>query len=697
MSSFQSLKKSRDARQGRSSLPQAQQDVQAQAQPSTQTTAPTEAAPSTTTPPSNGPSAPQGDLRKDMHPLIASALAGIDNRQKSRSAKDTADERQSQDCERSSEDQAQRLYGAELASVGLEVKVLRGRGRGLISNKTFKPGSRILQTEPAISLLEASQIPTTCSGCFLSLRDKEILDIANQYGPDSPKLAELESNAEIAKRKKLNRCSGCKTLYYCSRQCQLLDWPAHKPECTALRRLQAMYLKTYPSRAKDVNDVQYAGHDAIRAMGRLCWRRKQERGKNGGKDGVWWQKVASLESHIKRMPHSEIMRTAQQVQHLQHYLSAGNPLKPGEDEDKLGPAEMSEYGFDGVGELLDLVSAFRVNSFTLSSPSLSPLGVSTSPIVALANHSCDPNAVVVFPKGGRTMEVVAIRDIAAGEEILTSYIDVTTPYISRRTELSDRYLFKCDCALCHRSVNADWVDPRWCVRHVGCRKARSPGGVEGKGNIPSFQSDTGKNGTKCDQCGESFQVDVSTLSRVIEQAETLIKDESRGIVDPEQGSAKLDSLIKPLLSFLPPSSYPITPILRLSILFNAPPKDEPTLAKLLNHLSAVYKGSKAVTPEWHPTLAVILAEWAKVSTINLDNNQNDPSLVGTTLDAKEARRRNMVNMGKLKESIDVLRRAVQACDKGFGEEANGGILGLEMRGLLRACEGELTVFERHMM
>jgi SET and MYND domain-containing protein len=43
--------------------------------------------------------------------------------------------------------------------------------------------------------------------------------------------------------------------------------------------------------------------------------------------------------------------------------------------------------------------------------------------VALINHSCDPNAVVVFPRSSSKvalheplMQVVALREIAAGEE-----------------------------------------------------------------------------------------------------------------------------------------------------------------------------------------------------------------------------------------------------------------------------------------
>lgn len=58
-----------------------------------------------------------------------------------------------------------------------------------------------------------------------------------------------------------------------------------------------------------------------------------------------------------------------------------------------------------------------VNSFTLTTSDLAPVGVATSPICALFNHGCDPNAVIVFPRAGAGMCVVAITDIEPGQEV----------------------------------------------------------------------------------------------------------------------------------------------------------------------------------------------------------------------------------------------------------------------------------------
>lgn len=111
---------------------------------------------------------------------------------------------------------------------------------------------------------------------------------------------------------------------------------------------------------------------------------------------------------------------------------------------------------------LHFPSQFTSNSFSLTSPHLSNIGVSISPLVALINHSCSPNAVVVFPSfadssNRKPMRVVAICNIEPGEELLTSYVDLGLPKHLRQAELKERYFFDCSCSLCSESGG---IDPR---------------------------------------------------------------------------------------------------------------------------------------------------------------------------------------------------------------------------------------------
>lgn len=65
------------------------------------------------------------------------------------------------------------------------------------------------------------------------------------------------------------------------------------------------------------------------------------------------------------------------------------------------------------------------------------------------NHSCEPNAALLKRPGVRdsTTAVLALRDIAPGEEVTISYIDESAPLEERRADLAD-YQFVCRCARC---------------------------------------------------------------------------------------------------------------------------------------------------------------------------------------------------------------------------------------------------------
>lgn len=72
------------------------------------------------------------------------------------------------------------------------------------------------------------------------------------------------------------------------------------------------------------------------------------------------------------------------------------------------------------------------------------------------NHSCAPNAIVEFPYSNSTLVLKAIRDIQAGEEICTSYLDeceLERSRYSRQKALSSSYLFVCHCDKCQSQAN----------------------------------------------------------------------------------------------------------------------------------------------------------------------------------------------------------------------------------------------------
>ncbi|KAJ1462090.1 hypothetical protein M885DRAFT_610980 [Pelagophyceae sp. CCMP2097] len=83
------------------------------------------------------------------------------------------------------------------------------------------------------------------------------------------------------------------------------------------------------------------------------------------------------------------------------------------------------------------------------------VGAAISPNVARLNHACDANAysrvILASEAGGRArVEVRALADVAVGQELCISYIDVfaTGGVAARRDALHKAFFFECNCTFC---------------------------------------------------------------------------------------------------------------------------------------------------------------------------------------------------------------------------------------------------------
>lgn len=94
---------------------------------------------------------------------------------------------------------------------------------------------------------------------------------------------------------------------------------------------------------------------------------------------------------------------------------------------------------------------------TLVTPTYDPVGICLDPFVASANHSCDPNAVVVFD--GPILSFRSLRRIEKDEEIFIAYVDITNPFLRRQQELKERYHFTCTCTKCEQGPTLQ--EDRW--------------------------------------------------------------------------------------------------------------------------------------------------------------------------------------------------------------------------------------------
>ncbi|KAI1611569.1 SET and MYND domain-containing protein [Exophiala viscosa] len=281
-----------------------------------------------------------------------------------------------------------------------------GRGNATFCSKNVKAKSQLMYVaKPLIVALETAELLTHCYFCFRT---------SGESGLPSYSLEQARS---------LKTCSGCKVVRFCDQKCQRQAWSAyHRLECKLFARLHPRILPTN-----------------VRGIVRLL--KQQEAGKLAEGE---WVRLLALEAHLDQLRKEGGERW--------------------EDLMLMAQATKSYSGSEQSLELiLRLICILTVNAFTLTSPTLDPLGLALHPSTALLNHSCDPNAFVRFQvlpasqqpgfaePGG--ISIHALRDISKNEEITLSYVDNTLPLENRRGELMERYFFRCSCNLCARGSN----------------------------------------------------------------------------------------------------------------------------------------------------------------------------------------------------------------------------------------------------
>ena len=112
---------------------------------------------------------------------------------------------------------------------------------------------------------------------------------------------------------------------------------------------------------------------------------------------------------------------------------------------------------ESLGNIQTMLARVMVNTHTLTTPTLDPLGLCLEPQTASLNHSCTPNAHIVFD--GQTLFLRSLADISSESEITLSYVDTTSSTATRRAELQSRYFFICKCPTCNQGLTNGQLDP----------------------------------------------------------------------------------------------------------------------------------------------------------------------------------------------------------------------------------------------
>lgn len=170
----------------------------------------------------------------------------------------------------------------------------------------------------------------------------------------------------------------------------------------------------------------------IRLMVRLILRRKLQNEKvipSTGTDN--YGLVDALESHISEVDDKQLVLYAQMANLVQLILPA---------------IELD------LKETAHIFSKFSCNAHTICDPELRPVGTGLFPAISTINHSCVPNAVLLFE--GRTAYVRALQPLSNNTEVSISYIETAATTLKRHNDLK-HYFFTCTCPRCIKGSEED--------------------------------------------------------------------------------------------------------------------------------------------------------------------------------------------------------------------------------------------------
>ena len=124
-------------------------------------------------------------------------------------------------------------------------------------------------------------------------------------------------------------------------------------------------------------------------------------------------------------------------------------------------------------EVLDIYGRVLINSFNIMNEEYHSIGIGLYLQASALDHSCDPNAAVVFD--GRFIAVRCIEDSPnlSFKNMRISYVSTLMETEKRKKELREQYYFECDCPACDDEMDIERLK-KSCMKCPACESAICP-------------------------------------------------------------------------------------------------------------------------------------------------------------------------------------------------------------------------------
>mmetsp|Transcript_17029 Transcript_17029/g.25775 ORF Transcript_17029/g.25775 Transcript_17029/m.25775 type:complete len:474 (+) Transcript_17029:50-1471(+) len=222
---------------------------------------------------------------------------------------------------------------------------------------------------------------------------------------------------------KLYRCSSCHVIQYCGRNCQKRDFRQHRLECKVI--------SDEPLYKDSTLEVKHEIRLLLRFLAVSNFLQRKDKNLccwSSGNNGV--NAVVCGVDHLNTMakvPTSTFQMSTLVKEIVMKWVSSVSSFR-----------------------LNEILRTFQANNFGILDVLHNTIGQGVYPHAAILNHSCDPNCILRFTNSD--IEIVALRDIAKGEQLTHSYIDLVKDTITRQQHLSTLHGFVCSCKRCRGEI-----------------------------------------------------------------------------------------------------------------------------------------------------------------------------------------------------------------------------------------------------
>ncbi len=307
----------------------------------------------------------------------------------------------------------------------------RGCDRRAFTKRKLRAGEVILRNAPTAHTLLSAHQQERCARCLST------------------------SRRDDASKTSLLRCGGCKKIWYCSRECQKQDFSFHKFECKQSLLLFSSNLSDTTSSHGSIdnarlllrnfivlnvpkNDTTIVTNCRLEADGNVV-----SCGSKHFENLLPYSQNLPLDSQEKR----DIQCAAQALWNQRKAVNS-----------KASSTNLIQSLSQLEDQLETDLRRFRANNFGVTDSMVKVVASAVYPLGALLNHSCAPNCLLRYAFGKKheppVMEIVASRDIAKGEELTHSYVELVSPRDSRRASLEEIFGFDCHCEKCKACQDA---------------------------------------------------------------------------------------------------------------------------------------------------------------------------------------------------------------------------------------------------